>query len=143
MSKLKTDLPKTFSHSYIIPVRITDLNYGNHVGNDSLVSIIHEARMQFLQDHNFTELNIGGAGLIMRDLEIEFKKEIFYPSLISVNVAIANITNASFDIYYKLIIDQSQPVIDVAYARSGMVAYDYSNKKVVSIPENFRSVIIP
>jgi acyl-CoA thioesterase FadM len=142
MSKIKIDLPTTFSHSFIIPVRITDLNYGSHVGNDAMVSIIHEARMQYLQSYQFSELNIGGAGLIMRDLVIEFKKEIFYPAFIAVHVAIANATKASFDIYYKLSIHKSVPVADVAYAKTGMVAYDYTNKKVVALPENFRAVVI-
>jgi acyl-CoA thioesterase FadM len=142
MSKIKIDLPTTFSHSFIIPVRITDLNYGSHVGNDAMVSIIHEARMQYLQSYQFSELNIGGAGLIMRDLVIEFKKEIFYPAFIEVHVAIANPTNASFDIFYKLSILNSVPVADVAYAKTRMVAYDYTNKKVVALPENFRGLVI-
>ena len=61
MPRIKIDLPEKFFDVEInIPVRITDINYGDHVGNDSLVGIIHEARMQFLQRYNFTELDIEG-----------------------------------------------------------------------------------
>ena len=51
-------------------VRISDINYGNHLGNDSLVSIIHEARILWLKSLNYTELNIEGTGLIMSDLAV-------------------------------------------------------------------------
>ena len=75
MPRIKIDLPeKFFNISINIPVRITDINYGDHVGNDSLVAIIHLARMQFLQQYGFTELNIEGIGLIMSDIFVEFKK---------------------------------------------------------------------
>jgi len=141
MSKIKNDFPEIFSHSFKIPVRITDLNYGDHVGNDSLVSIIHESRVQFLQHYNYTELNIGGIGLIMANLTIEFKKEIFYPALIEVNIGAANVAKVSFDLLYKLSVNRGDVFFDVAYAKSGMVAYDYEKKKVALLPENFKAIL--
>lgn len=85
MPRIKIDLPeKFFDLSIKIPVRITDINYGNHVGNDSLVGIINEARLQLLQHFGFSELNIEGIGLILGELLIEFKKESFYKDIIDV-----------------------------------------------------------
>lgn len=49
MARISIDLPSTFTFSATIPVRITDLNYGGHVGNDTILSIIHEARVQYLK----------------------------------------------------------------------------------------------
>lgn len=72
MARIKLTLPGKLLHSTQIPVRITDINYGNHLGNDALVSIIHEARMQFLQANHFSELNAGGTSLIMSDLAVEY-----------------------------------------------------------------------
>ncbi|HJY22446.1 MAG TPA: hypothetical protein VJ279_06150, partial [Hanamia sp.] len=65
MARVKIELPPTSIASVTIPVRITDLNYGNHVGNHAMVAIIHEARVQFLNLHGFTEMNAGGTSLIM------------------------------------------------------------------------------
>ncbi|MEP6615443.1 MAG: thioesterase family protein [Ginsengibacter sp.] len=141
MSKIKIGLPASFIRSFKIPVRITDLNYGDHVGNDSIVSIIHESRAQFLQAYHCTELDIGGAGLIMANLQIEFRKEIFYPSLLQVSIGAGNISKASFDLFYKLSVNEVNS-IDVAYAQTGMVAYDYGNKKVVAIPLEFRAILL-
>ena len=68
MARTRIELPQKSIASFTIPVRITDINYGNHLGNSSLVEIIHEARMQFLSQHGFTEMNAGGSSLIMSEL---------------------------------------------------------------------------
>ena len=60
MARINIDLPGDFKFSTTIPVRITDLNYGGHVGNDAILSIIHEARMQFLHHFGYSEINFGG-----------------------------------------------------------------------------------
>ena len=61
MARIKIDLPSKIAFSTNIPVRITDLNYGGHVGNDTVLTIIHEARMQFLANAGYTEMKFGGA----------------------------------------------------------------------------------
>ena len=131
MSRIKLTLPEQFSFTATIPVRITDLNYGNHVGNDSVLSIIHEARMQFLIHHGFSELNCGGIGLIMSDVGIEFKKEIFYGDVLSVNIASNNFTSVGFDLYYKILTKDGAVT---ALAKTGMICYDYDKKKIAAVP---------
>ena len=131
MSRIKLTLPEQFTFTATIPVRITDLNYGNHVGNDSVLSIIHEARMQFLIHHGFSELNCGGIGLIMSDVGIEFKKEIFYGDVLSVNIASNNFTSVGFDLYYKILTKDGAVT---ALAKTGMICYDYDKKKIAAVP---------
>ena len=54
MERIKISLPESFKFSTIMKIRITDLNYGGHVGNDSFLSLIHEARQQFLNHFNYS-----------------------------------------------------------------------------------------
>ena len=131
MSRIKLTLPGKFSFTATIPVRITDLNYGNHVGNDAVLSIIHEARMQFLSHHGFAELDCAGVGLIMSEVGIEFKKEIFYGDVLSVNVAAVNFTSVGFDLYYQILNKEN---LVTALAKTGMVCYDYEKKKIAKVP---------
>jgi len=133
MPRLKLLVPEHFSFSTLIPVRITDLNYGNHVGNDSMLSILHEARMQFLAQFGYTEMEMEGVGMIMSDVSIEFKTEVFYGDVIRAYVLVHDITRAGFDLYYKLTRSSDESVI--VFAKTGMICYDYSLKKVVRIPE--------
>ena len=133
MSRIKVDLPKDFSFKTTISIRITDVNYGGHVGNDTVLTLLHEARMQFLKHHGFSEMDFGGAGLIMSDVIIEFKKEIFYGDDITIFVTALNFSKIGFDFLY-LVVKNVEEIV-VAKARTGMVSYDYKLKKIVGLPE--------
>ena len=137
MARLKISIPQNLIATILVPVRISDINYGNHVGNDAFVSIIHEARMQWLQSHGYTELKIEQAGLIMSDLCIEFKSESFYGDDIKVEISVSEITGVSFEMYYQLSTQRNNDTIILANAKTGMVCYDYEAKKVTAIPKRF------
>ncbi|MGZ3853097.1 MAG: acyl-CoA thioesterase [Flavisolibacter sp.] len=130
MARIKIELPQNFPFSANIPIRITDLNYGGHVGNDTILTLIHEARVQFLKHFEYDELNLGGASLIMSDVAIEFKAELFYGDLVTAHVAADNFSRAGFDLFYKLMRNDSI----VAIAKTGMVCYNYDSKKVMAVP---------
>ncbi|HMH33597.1 MAG TPA: thioesterase family protein [Puia sp.] len=135
MARIKIDLPKSFSFSIQIPVRITDLNYGGHVGNDNILSIMHEARVQFLQHHGFDEMNLAGVGLIMSDVSIEYKAELFYGDTITALVTAGEFSKIGFDLFYKLEKTTAGKQVTVVLARTGMVCYNYELKKIVAVPE--------
>ncbi|HWR33379.1 MAG TPA: acyl-CoA thioesterase [Chitinophagaceae bacterium] len=98
MPKTKIPLPAYFRFSCNIPVRITDINYGGHAGNDAVLSIIHEARMQFLQNLGYTEMKFEGAGMIMTDVTIEFRNELFYGDSVTASVTPGEISKIGFDL---------------------------------------------
>ena len=132
MNRARLDLPKEFNFHVSIPIRITDINYGGHVGNDTVLTLLHEARMKFLQHHNFSEMDFAGVGMIMRDVTIEFKKELFYGDSVDVYVTITNFSRVGFDVFYKM--EKNEAKIEVAIAKTGMICYDYKMKKIVSVP---------
>lgn len=139
MARVKVSVPNSFSFSANIPVRITDLNYGNHVGNDSILSLIHEARVLFLKHHQLSELHFGGVGLIMADVAIEFKAELFYGDVLKVYVAASEFSAVGFDLVYKLVKNEEEAM--VAIAKTGMVCFDYTKKKVAKVPEEAKSAM--
>ena len=138
MNRIKIDLTEQFSFTTRIPVRITDHNYGGHVGNDTVLTLIHEARVQFLKHHGFEELNFGGVGLIMSDAGIQFKNELFYGDVIIASVTTGAYSKIAFDIYYRFEKEVDGKMLPVAAAKTGMVCYDYSLKKTVAVPEEAR-----
>ncbi len=141
MARIKIDLPEKFPFSVSIPIRITDLNYGGHVGNDTVLSLIHEARMQFLQYYGYKEMEIEGIGLIMTDVGIEFKSELFYGDTIKASVSVADFSRIGFDLYYKLEKVVEGKTMLVATAKTGMICYDYSSKKIMRVPEKFQATL--
>ena len=143
MARIKIEIPEKVIGTFIIPIRITDINYGNHVGNDAFVSIIHEARMQWLQQYGYTELKIEGIGLIMSDLAIEFKKESFYGDVVEVKLAAGEISRVGFELYYQLFAKRDKADVLLANAKTGMVCYDYDAKKVATIPDKLKAILHP
>jgi acyl-CoA thioester hydrolase len=141
MPRIKIDLPTEKLTDIVIPVRISDVNYGNHVGNDAFVSIIHEARLQWLQQNGQSELNFGGTGLIMSDLAIEFKNESFYGDVITVSVYAGEISRVSFELYYKLVTNRNGTTMLLANAKTGMICFDYSVRRPVALSEAAKKIL--
>jgi len=134
MPRIKIDLPKEFSFTCSIPVRISDVNYGGHVGNDAILSILHEARLQFFKGYGWTEMDVAGVSLIMSDVGIEFKGEAFYGETILASVTAGDASRVGFDLYYKLTKQTADKEVVVALAKTGMVCFDYNTRKVTSLP---------
>ncbi len=135
MNRIKIELPGNFHFSTTIQIRVTDLNYGGHVGNDTFLSIIQEARQQFLLSHGYEELSIAGVGLIMADVAIEFKKELNYGDTVKISVAAKDFDKLGFDLFYKLEIINGLETQVTGKAKTGMLCYDYTEKKKVMVPE--------
>jgi len=137
MERIKLVLPEVFIFSTEMKIRVTDLNYGGHVGNDRFLALLQEARMDFLAFYGYSELNVEGVGLIMRDAAIEFKKELHYHQTIQIDVAITGIDAMGFDFYYKIHIKDNKELTLAATAKTGMLCYNYQEKKLAPVPAKF------
>ncbi|HTM65272.1 MAG TPA: thioesterase family protein [Flavipsychrobacter sp.] len=142
MARVKIKFPQVNPlFSCTISVRISDINYGNHLGNDSLLSIIHEARMQFFAQRNFTELDAGGNSLIMADVMIAYKGEAFYGDMLLVDIYADEITEKSFDLLYKVTTSRNGVGHLIAEAKTGMACFDYNERKIVKMKEALNSCL--
>ena len=141
MSRFIPNFPVSFSFCTSIPVRITDINYGGHVGNDKILSIIHEARVLYLDKLEMGELNFGGGGLIMKTVAIDFIKELFYGDMLQVSVTAGEFSTVAFSLFYKLERTNGDVAI-IAQAKTGMVCYDYEKRKVSVLKAETRQQLI-
>ncbi len=131
MARVKLQIPSIKVFATQIMVSISDINYGNHLGNDSVVSILHEARVRWLTSVSLSELNVGGCGLIMADLAVEYKLEAFYGDQLNIGIYVGDITGVSFELFYTITNQENKLV---AQAKTGMLCYNYDLKKVAQIP---------
>jgi acyl-CoA thioesterase FadM len=136
MNRIKIQLPEQFSFSTQIQIRVTDLNYGGHVGNDTILSLLQESRQQFLQSRGYAELSVESFGLIMADAMIEYKKELNHKDIIEIAVVATDFDKLGFDIYYRVTVLENGEHQLAVRAKTGMMLYDYTAKKKVSLPEN-------
>jgi acyl-CoA thioesterase FadM len=135
MNRIKLSLPDNFHFTAEIAVRITDINYGGHLGNDSFLTLLHEARQQYLLAYGYEELSFEGTGLIMTDVVLEFKKEISYPGTIRISVTAADFDKLGFDLYYLLELLTPEGAILAGKAKTGMLCFDYGLRKKVAVPD--------
>ena len=139
MSRIKLEMPKKYLFTCTIDVRITDLNYGNHLGNDALISIIQEARVRFLNNYGYKELNIEGVGIIMADLVVIYKSQSYYGDTLSIEIGVGDISKRSCDIFYR-VTKNSDTV--VALCKTTVVFFNYQTQKPARIPEPFIEKIL-
>lgn len=136
--RIKLDLPQIFPFQTTIEVRIDDINYGNHLSNDAYLKYMHEARMRFFNHYGLSEMDIGGASVIMGDTAIVYKAECFYGDKLSIAVAATDFSSRSFNLYYRFLKQKDTTL--VAEAKTSMVCFDYQNRKTLAVPESFKSL---
>ncbi|SFE80985.1 Acyl-CoA thioesterase FadM [Chitinophaga sp. CF118] len=139
MARVRLDMPERMNFTTQIQVTINDVNYGGHVGNDSILSIIHEARIRFLASLGYKELDKeNGIGLIMSDAAISYKGEGFHGDIFDIAVSVADISSFGFDIYYRITTTRDDKTIVITEAKSGMIYFDYNEHKVGRLPDAWK-----
>jgi len=141
MARIKLNMPSDLLFQTFLEIRIGDINYGGHLGNDAILSLAHEARVQFLKSHAYSEKNVEGLGLIMSDAAIVYKSEAFHGDQLKIAMAVDDISDIGFDIYYKF--TNTKDGKEVAHVKTGMVFYNYELRKVENTPEEFYHKIAP
>lgn len=137
MPRTKIALPNGFNFETQLIVRVSDLNYGNHLGNDRILSFLQEARVRMLSSLGLSELNIGDdTSLIQGDAEIIYNSEGFLGDEIKIEIAVLDFSKSSFDFIYRLWnLTQNQ---SLAIAKTRMVCFDYTNRTVKAVPSEFK-----
>ncbi|MBN1223250.1 MAG: thioesterase family protein [Candidatus Aminicenantes bacterium] len=140
MSRVKLKPLPHYPFSTEIKVRITDLNYGGHLGNDSLLSLIHEARVAFLAEHGFTEMNCGGVSTMMADASIVYQGEAFAGDILKFEVAAGEATRIGFRVFFRATrVADDKPI---ALAETGIVCFDYTARKIQPLPEAVKALCV-
>ena len=142
MAKVSIDFPaRPADFCTQLQVRVTDINYGNHLANDKLVAMLHEARVLLLQSLGYSEFDIEGRSLIQADLMVRYKGEGFQGDKLEVETFIENITSRSFDLLYRISTLRKEQEVAIAHAKIGLVFYDYQARSIASTPELFVSKV--
>ena len=129
MPRIKLKLPTKFHFQTKLQLRIYDMNYGAHMGNDSVLSIIHEARVQFFQSINLEERDFYGFSLLMADSAVVYKKEAFYGDNLMIQISVSELYNYGFELLY--LIKDVDSNLEVARVKTGLVCYNHKDKKII------------
>lgn len=135
MPRIHLDLPQKFLFTTEIAVRASDLNYGNHVGHDSVLTLIQEARIQFYRTMGFkNELNFeGSVGQVIADVVVQYKSESFLGDQLVIKIGVSDFNKYGFDMLY--LVENKITGKEVARGKTGIVCFDYETRKIARIPD--------
>ncbi len=137
MARLQLDFPEDqYYFSTPLPVRITDINSGQHLGNDSMISMISEARAQFLHEYGVIETERDGTGIIVTDLVTTYRAEAHARDTLLFEVGVMDFNKYGGDITFRITRPRDKTLI--AMAKSGFVFFNYKTSQVVNMPMEFR-----
>ena len=138
MARIQVDLPERFLFTTEITVRASDLNYGNHVGHDTILTLMQEARIKYYNTLGYkNELNFEGAiGQVIADVAVQYKSESFLGDHLLIKVGVSDFNKYGFDMYY--LVEHKETGREVARGKTGIVCFDYSQGKIARIPETLK-----
>jgi len=137
MPRVNIDLPDQFDFSTDLRLRFRDINAGNHLAHDSVLSLAEEARFLFLEHLGYAHLAIDGCGYVAADAAIVYKSQAYFGQVIRIEVAVRDFAPKSCDFIYRL--SNKETGQEVARAKTGVVFFDYETQKSVRVPDRFRS----
>jgi acyl-CoA thioester hydrolase len=127
-----------FKFSMPYTVRVADINYGGHVSNAVVLNYFQDARIGYLQAlGGFTELEIGGCGMILPEAHLQYRAEMFLGDQLEIGVRCSELRKSAFILEYR--IERGGELM--VEGTTNLVAYDYQNHKPVRLPESFRQAI--
>ena len=132
MARIVFDLPPRFLFSTEVQVYIGQVNYGGHLDNAQLLSLVSEARVRFFQSNGWTEMNAGGAGIVVGDMLAQYKSEAFHGEVLRVDMTAADFNRYGMDLVFR--ITAVADAREVARGKSGIVFVDKDQHRATPIP---------
>lgn len=138
MARLQLEFPEDQYYFFTqLTVRVTDINAANHLGNDSMISMISEARARFLFEFGIQERQDDHTGIIVTDLATMYRAEAYARDHLLFEVGVMDFNKYGGDITFR--ISRPRDSTLVAMAKSGFVFFNYETHQVVPMPEYFHS----
>ena len=138
MARAQIELPQKYHFTTEIKVCITDINYGGHLGNDALLSIVQEARTRFLKHYKYSEKDVEGSSIIMADAVLVYKSQGFYDDTLRIDITAVDFSKHACDLIY--FISNKQTGKEIARVKTRIAFFDYENQKTIKIPDKFRNI---
>ncbi|MDI1246684.1 MAG: thioesterase family protein [Rhodoferax sp.] len=136
MARIQIRLPSHFAFSTDITLYQSHMNYGGHLDNALLLTLVTEARIRFFKSLGYTELDVEGVGILVADAALQYRSEAFQGEVLTLRIAATDLGRKGFDMVWSMTERSSQR--EVARGKTGIVFFDYVMRKVVPMPAAFR-----
>ncbi|MBW2712135.1 MAG: thioesterase family protein [Deltaproteobacteria bacterium] len=139
MARVEIDMPDEFPFETELEVFSAFINAAGHMGNDSLVTLLNEARTRFMRASGAGKLLPTGTYLINADSALIYRSEAFYGDRLRFQVTATDFHKVGCDIVSR--VTHAESGKEVALAKAGMIYFDNETHKVLHLPAEFREKI--
>jgi 4-hydroxybenzoyl-CoA thioesterase len=136
MARIQIRLPSLFAFSTDLTLYQSHINYGGHLDNALLLSLVSEARVRFFKLLGYTELNVEGVGIVVSDAALQYRSEAFHGEVMVLRMGAADLGRKGFDMVWSM--NEKSTQREVARGKTGIVFFDYETRKVVPMPDALR-----
>ena len=136
LARFQIELPDRFSFSTPIAIYINHINYGNHLDNSALLSLVSEARVRFFKSLGYSELDVEGYGIIVADAAVQYRSEAFHGEVLVFEMTAGDFNKYGCDLVYR--VSEQAGGREGARGKTGIIFFDYAAKKPVAVPSAFR-----
>lgn len=133
MPRIIVPVPDDILFTAQITVQIGDINYGQHLSNDAVLRLCHETRMRWLNQQGWSELDAGGAGLIMADAVVQYLAQAHHGDDLRIDMGAADVGKSGFSLLHHVVRESDEK--SIARVQTGMVCFDYAAQRVCRLPE--------
>jgi 4-hydroxybenzoyl-CoA thioesterase len=136
MARIQIDLPDTLPFSTEIELYLSHMNYGGHLDNALLLTVVSEARQRYFKSMSYRELDVEGVGIVVADAAVQYRSEAFHGETMAVDMGAADFSKYGCDLFWRMRDKASGR--EVARGKTGIVFFDYTIRKITPVPEGFR-----
>ena len=140
MERIKLEFQTRAVRQFNYKVKASDINYGGHLDNARVLGIAHAARIFWLAEFGWSEMDVEGVSTIMADAAIQYLSEGFENNEILIEVGIGDISASGFELYYRM--NNTSTGKPLAIVKTGSVFFNYDQRKVRKAPQAFRERFI-
>ncbi|MCK6373300.1 MAG: thioesterase family protein [Zoogloea sp.] len=130
MARIKIELPARFAFSTEVPIHIGLINYGHHLDNAALLSLVSEARVRFFKSLGYTELDVDGVGIVVADAAVQYKSEAFHGEVLVFEMTPDDFNKYGCDLVWRA-------------TDKAIIFFDYQQRKAAPVPAGFVAKTAP
>ncbi|MBN1316851.1 MAG: acyl-CoA thioesterase [Anaerolineales bacterium] len=135
----KSSSSSFFRCSVSIPIRYADIDAQRHVNNVAYFTFMEQARVIYMSQTGLWQVdNFDSIGMVVAEACCSYLAPAYLGETVTVWIRIRYLGTKSFHFAYLLETERGK----IATGRSVQVCYDYTKQQSISVPLDWRQVII-
>jgi acyl-CoA thioester hydrolase len=131
MSRVRIQMPESYAFETFRTLRVSDLNYGNHLGLDHLLALIHDVRFEYMG----LEVGIENTFITIVDAQVSLLGEGLHGDRLKFSMRFGNFKRSLCALYCK-VENQTKDEL-LAHVKTHLVFRCMQTRKPCAIPRSF------